>query len=1115
MDSITINNRFDKSLPAIHGDKEKVKRIEGSYSEMPEISRRANQETAPLSFAQQRLWFLQLMQPASPFYNVFHALHFSSPVNVAVLKRALSEIVRRHEILRTQFVMVDNQPVQKISPYYEIPFREVDLRSVSSLEKESALSSIASSEAMFPFDLAGGGDLARTTLIYLEPDQSVFMFSIHHIIIDGWSLNLFNKELHIIYEAFLLGRPSPLSELTVQYADFAVWQRNWLTGNVRENHLNFWRKQLANLSVLQLPAPKSRLTVQSYRGQAKTFNVPKPLYIRLRKLSNQQDCTLFITLLSAFKILLFRYTAQEDIAVGCPVSGRNRTELENLMGFFVNTIVLRSQLNGGQRFNDVLKNINEVSLNAFAHQDLPFEMLVKELHPSRDISRNPLFQVIFQLQTADDRLQGQPGKTAPAVDVKVTTAKFDLTLSMTEQSGELKGSLEFNTDLFFPQSIERMIGHYLNLLQSIVDHPTALISDLELLGQNEKKQLLLDWNSNDVPYSKDQFVHNLIGEKSLEVPEQLAIYTDTDQVTYSELNHKANQLARYFAGKGIGTEALVAVYMERSIRMVIVHLAILKCGGAFVPLDLAYPKDRQAFILEDTRASFIITEHHLIQQLPAAGIKTILADQDIEEIESLPADEPQVNLLPQNRCYVMYTSGSTGKPKGVELSHSGFMNLVHWNIDFYSINKKDRSLQMATPAYDAYIYELFPYLAAGASVYMVDDVTRTSSQRLKEKMIEKGITIAFLPTALGETFLQEFWTGDVPLRILSLGGEKLMRVPVQAPPFQVFNFYGPTENTVMTTCWPVSFDNSHEHPPIGRPLANVHLYVLDQYLNPVPIGVSGELYIGGAGVGRGYFNRPRLTAEKFIPDPFSQEAGSRLYKTGDRVRYLSDGNVDFIGRIDYQVKLRGFRVELEEIEKVIYEHADVKEAVATLKQLSPGNKVIVAYLSLHANARLSPDTLKNFLKEKLPLFMLPAFVIILDELPKSFNGKIDRKALPHPEHNASANGNEYPVAETPTEKLISGIWKELLALDRPNVEQNFFDMGGHSLMMAHVHSRLKEKLNIPVNLIDLFQYPTIRSLSKHLEKIPENSIPLKEKDDRASKQRQAFLYQKLHNKKNQ
>lgn len=1080
-------------------------------SQISVIPRRPDRETAPLSFAQQRLWFLQLLQPASPFYNVFHILHFPVAINVLILKRALAEVVKRHEILRTEFMIVNTEPVQKIKTSYELPFREIDLRSAPALQKESELNRIASAEAGLPFDLTGG-ELARVTFIYLEPNQSVLLFSIHHIIIDGWSIQLLNKELLTIYEAFSSGKPSPLPELTVQYADYAVWQREWLSGNVRETHLNFWKTQLAHLPVLQLPTAMSRLHVQSYCGQVKNFNVPKPLYARLKKLSSQQECTLFITLLSAFNILLFKYTAQEDIAVGCPVSGRTMTELESLIGFFVNTVVLRSQINGRQPFNEVLQHVKEISLNAFAHQDIPFEIIVKELQPSRDISRNPLFQVVFQLLTGG--LSDPLPKKIPEVEVKVGTSKFDLTLSMIEKGGELTGSFEFNTDLFLSQTIERMTGHYLTLLQSIVDHPKALISDLEILSIHEKQQLLVDWNNNTKAYPDDQLVHLLIGRKAKELAGHLAIYTDNDQLTYSELDGKANQFARYLAGKGVGAESMVAVCMHRSIQMVVVHLAILKAGGAFVPLDPAYPKARLAFMLEDTQASFVITEQQLVSQVPDLGIRQILIDQDRCEIETLTAHDLEIFLLPQNRCYVMYTSGSTGKPKGVELSHTGLLNLVHWSMDFYAITTKDRCLQMAIPAYDAYIFELFPALAAGASVYLVDDITRTSSSLLTDKLIERGITIAFLPTAMTETILKGSQLADLPLRMLATGGEKLIHIPVKKPPFELINFYGPTETTVIASYCAALFGNGYEYPPIGRPVANVQLYVLDQYLNPVPIGVPGELYVGGAGLGRGYFNRAKLTAERFIPDPFSNEAGSRLFKTGDLVRYLSNGDLDFIGRIDHQVKLRGFRIELNEIEKVISENKDVKEAAVTCRQKKNGDKAIFAYVAPQAMRTLTEDVLKSFLKEKLPAFMLPSYFIFLDELPKSLNGKIDRKALPDPDSNASANEYEYPSAETPLEKMISCIWKELLTLDNINVEQNFFDMGGHSLMMAQVHYRLKENLNTAVSLTDLFQYPTIRSLSKHLEKLPPNLTPLREKNDRASKQRQAFLHQKLHNKKN-
>ena len=1038
----------------------------------------------PASFAQQRLWFLDQMVSGTPFYNVSKAIKFPFQVNSHVLEMSLNEIVRRHETLRTTFKAIDGQPFQVITSSMKLDLTVHDLTHLSLQDRATSVQQLADCDGAMPFDLSKG-PLIRTALIKLDYNDFVFIFSMHHIISDAWSLDIFFNELTILYESFMQGKSSPLPELPLQYADYSVWQLEYLKGKVLEEQVAYWKEKLSGIPPLHLPIDKRRPVFQTFRGVQEIFDLPVSLSDKIRKLSQQQNVTLFMTLLSAFIALLHHYSRQSDIVIGAPIAGRNQTEIENLIGFFVNSIVIRTQLSTDMNFIQLLEKVKAGSLEAFAHGDLPFEKLVEELHPTRDLSRNPLFQVLFQMAATKDAVFNTPDEKNMNVDVKSNISKFDLTLSMADENGVLRGYFEYNTDLFFKQTIVRLISHYNNLLQSIVDNPAALVSDLEVLGASEKQQLLVDWNNNSRRYPAVEFVHQLIEKNAKEFPEQIALFTDKEKITYAELNRQANQLAHFLVSEGITPDTMVAVCMERSIKMIVTHLAILKAGGAFVSLDPAYPAERLAFMLTDSRAPFLITDQRLEKQLRVeTSCKRISTDNDWKPIEDLPGYSPLVSLLPQNRAYVIYTSGSTGKPKGVELSHVGLMNLVHWQCETYKISSRDRCLQMATPAYDAYVYELFPCLSAGAAAYLMDDFTRTSSGQLKDKLIEKGITIVFLPTSLAEAVLDEPWPENVPIRILGTAGEKLMRVPSKALPFRFFNLYGPAENTVIATYWPVSPGKKQELLPIGRPVANVWLYILDKRMNPVPIGIPGELYIGGQGLARGYFNRPRLTAEKFVPDPFSDKHGSRLYKTGDLVRYLPDGNIDFIGRIDHQVKLRGYRIELEEIEKVLHSHAGVREAAVILKEIVSGNKAIFAYVSLNPGCTSSPENLRMFLKKKLPAFMLPSSIMVLEDLPKSFSGKIDRKALPDPKQVGSQRGSDYYPPETPIELMISNIWKEFLLVEKISVKENFFDSGGHSLMMAQVHYRLREKLGVEISLIDLFQFPTIRSLARHLEKVP-------------------------------
>lgn len=1042
----------------------------------------------PASFAQQRLWFLDQMMPDTAVYNMSTVTQYSFAIDAAVFSKTVNEIVRRHESLRTTFKAVNGQPFQLVDDSLQIEVPLHDLTGLDAAQQEIRVQQLTTWNAVHPFDLQTG-PLVRATLVRRAPADHLFLLAMHHIISDAWSVNIFFNELRVLYEAFVTGKPSPLAELPIQYADYAVWQRDYLSGEALARQMDFWKHALDGLAPLPLPLDRPRPAFQSFRGRQYNFTVPESLAGRIRQLSQQQHATVFMTLFACFVVLLHRYARQDDIAIGVPVAGRSQTELEQLIGFFVNSVVIRTKLSPVDNFLHLLQQVRQQSLSAFEHGDLPFEKLVEELHPERDLSRNPLFQVLFQMTAGKEGTASHP--TAEAVDLNAQAhiSKFDLTLSMSEQGGGLSGYIEYNTDLFFETSIGRIVTQLLTLMESVVEDPEKPIYLLDWMSADEKEQMLRDLNRNDREYDRSRWVHELISEQAARHPDAVAIFSEGEERTFGWLEACSNQLSHLLIRMGIAPDQLVAVALPRNAQMVAVHLAVLKAGAAFVPIDTAYPRDRIAFVLEDLQPRLLITSDELLALLPPANTPMLLMHDALARASDEPREPPQVRLLQQHRAYAMYTSGSTGQPKGVELHHGGLLNLVHWNIDAYRLTANDRCLQMATPAYDAYVYELFPALAAGAALYMADDLGRSSAEELRKNIIEKRLTVCCLPTVLGEALLQEPWDGSAPLRLIGTAGDRLSQVPDGPPPFEFFNLYGPTENTVIASFGPVAFDGSGP-PSIGRGVANVQLYVLDDFLQPVPAGVVGELYVGGASVGRGYLQRPRLTAERFVPDPFADTQGARLYRTGDLVRWRGEGALDFVGRADHQVKLRGFRIELEEVEKSLLGCAGVREAVAVLQQQRPGaaDRSIIAYVATDDSADTSSSSLRASLRERLPTFMVPAEIVVLPALPKSMSGKIDRKALLQQSgKTVSKNAAQADTgAKTPLEKAIANVWTELLPPGNITVERNFFDIGGHSLMMARVQHRLRQLLQRDVPLVDLFQYPTIRSLSQHLESSAAN-----------------------------
>jgi len=1057
----------------------------------------------PLSFAQQRLWFLDQLAPGNLFYNIPMAVRLKGRLDVAALERSLNEIVRRHEPLRTTFETVRGKPVQVIAPELILPLPVVDLTDLPEAEREVEAQRRAQEEVRQPFDLAEG-PLLRAQLLKLDEEDHVALLTMHHIVSDGWSMGVLVREIAALYGAFSAGKPSPLPDLPIQYADFAHWQREWLQGEVLETQLDHWKQQLSDSPpVLELPTDRPRPAVQTSQGATQSFTLPKGLSESLKTLGREERATLFMTLLAAFQSLLYRYTGQEDISIGTPIANRTRGEIEGLIGFFVNTLVMRTDFSGDPSFEELLARVREVALDAYAHQDLPFETLVEELQPQRDLSHTPLFQVMFVLDTAPMGTLELPGLTLSPVEVSSGTATFDLTLSMTSGPAGLGGYVEYNTDLFDRATIERMVGHFQTLLEGIVTNPEQPISRLPILTEAEQQQLLVGWNETAIDFPRETCIHHLFEAQVEARPDAVATTYEGQQLTYAELNRRANQLAHYLQKLGVGPEVLVGISTERSPEMVVGILGTLKAGGAYLPLDPTYPQGRLALMLEDSQVPVLLTQERLVERLRIsesanqqisksanqqinASPQVICLDTDWTEIAQESEENPVSGATAESLAYVIYTSGSTGKPKGTMLRHRGLCNLTDAQRRAFGIREGSRVLQFSPLSFDASVWETFMALRNGATLCLARQEVLASGLDLVRLMREDGVTNVTLPPSVLAVLPEE----ELPeLETVISAGEACSAELVArwAPDRDFFNAYGPTETTVCASMYLCDEDDPH-NPPIGRPIANTQLYILDRNLQPVPVGVPGELHVGGVSLARGYLNRPELTAEKFIRNPFSDEPGERLYKTGDLVRYRADGNIEFLGRIDHQVKVRGFRIELGEIEAVLGQHPGVQDGVVVVREDVPGDKRLVAYV-VPAEPALSEaegepapavGELRNFLRKTLPEYMVPSAFVVLEALPLSPSGKVDRRALPAPEGIRPELEREYVAPRNETEEKLAAMCAELLGVDRVGVYDSFFDLGGHSLLATQFISRVRDAFQVELPLRSLFEHPTVDELAEEI-----------------------------------
>ncbi|MEH2331117.1 amino acid adenylation domain-containing protein [Nostoc sp.] len=1055
----------------------------------PPILPRAKNKDLPLSYAQQRLWFLDQFEPNSPSYNIFVDLRLVGTLNVAALQQSLQEIIHRHEALRTNFVTVNGKPSQIIQTQTNWTVSVVEWQHLPLDEQEIATRQLAQQQALLPFDLANVA-LFRAKLVMLSETQHVLLVCMHHIVSDGWSMGVFVQELAALYNAYSQGQPSPLAPLPIQYADFAIWQRDWLQGDVQQSQLNYWQQQLASSpALLSLPTDRPRPAVQTFAGAHQEFALSVELTDSLVKLSQEQGCTLFMTLLAAYDTLLYRYTGQEDILVGSPIANRDRLETEGLIGFFVNNLVMRTNLADNPSFSELLTRVRDMAMDAYAHQDLPFEMLVEALQPERDLSHTPLFQVMFVLQNAPMSAIELTELTVTSLMTESATAKFDLSLSMQNTATGLVGVWEYNTDLFDASTIARMTGHFVTLLESIITTPQQQISQLPLLTAVEQRQLLVDWNNTQVDYSFDKCIHQLFEEQVQRTPDAVAVVFEDQQLTYRQLNCRANQLGHYLQSLGVKPDVLVGLCVERSLSMVVGLLGILKAGGAYVPLDPDYPQERLSFMLEDVQVPVLLTQQQLLEKLPQHQAQVVCLDTDWQFISQSSQDNAVADVQHSNLAYVIYTSGSTGRPKGVMIPHGAIANHCCIIQEAYELGKSDRVLQFASINFDASLEQIFPTLIAGAALVLrgSDVWTPTNFQKI---VSDFGLTVVNLPTAYWQQLAQEWAKTQVldtnsQLRLVIVGGDVMLPEYVaiwQQSPMscvRLVNAYGPTETTITATLFEIlpqlSEDINLKKMPIGRPLPNRTVYILDSYLQPVPIGVPGELYIGGVCLAKGYLNRPELTQEKFIPNPFSDAKSERLYKTGDLARYLSNGNIEYLGRIDNQVKIRGFRIELGEIEAALNTHPQIQEAVVIVTEDIPGNKRLVAYV-VKSDESLTTNQVRQFLKQQLPEYMIPSSFVTLDNLPLTPNGKLDRKALPTPDGEISRE-HEYVAPRTAIEQILTNIWQQLLLKEKVSIHDNFFEIGGDSILSIQIVSRAKNS-GLQITPKQIFQNQTIAELAR-------------------------------------
>ncbi len=1049
---------------------------------VPAIKTGSRPEHIPLSFSQERLWFIDQME-GTVQYHIPVILRLKGNLDIAALRHALTEVVNRHEALRTVIREVEGQGYQYILP---ADSWELTITDGAPYQDAATLKSYVHTLTQAPFDLSSG-HMLRAELIRLSETEQVLVATMHHIASDGWSASILVREVVELYQSFTEKRPAHLQPLPVQYADYALWQRTYLQGEVWENKLNYWKTKLEGAAALQLPTDHPRPALQTTHGATTSFHVNKDIATRLQAFSQQQGTTLFMTLLAGFKVLLHRYSGQEDITVGTPIANRTQHETEQLIGFFVNTLALRSEVKGAESFTQLVQQVKTTTLEAYTHQDVPFEKVVETVMKSRDLSRSPLFQVMFVLQNTPDVPELKFGDVQLSAEgFTQQTAKYDLSLFVTDNGNGLQGAVEYNTDLYEEATIRKMMVHFEQLLLSVLENPAQEVGRLAMLQQAEEAQLLFEFNDTDTAFPQDKSIVDLFELQATKTPDATALVFETESLSYRELNERSNQLAHYLQERGVTSDTLVPVCIERSVGMITAILGILKAGGAYVPIDPEYPQDRISYMLEDTGAKLVVSSEQSRSKLANnTGLEIIEpGGKDASEINKQPISNLATKPAPGQLIYVIYTSGSTGKPKGVKMPATAMANLLTWQEKQFT-NPQRRVLQFASLTFDVSFQEIFSTLCFGSRLYLISATRRKDISAMVRDIHSQEITHLFIPyivlKSLAE-YAQTLTSHDFSIEEIIVAGEQLkltddIQALLDKTNIRLVNQYGPTEAHVVSQYVVEKTDKAGSLPPIGKPVDNTRLYVLNAQHQLSPVGVPGELYIGGAQVASGYVGKAALTKEKFLLNPFGKDPGAALYRTGDQARWLPDGNLEYLGRIDEQVKIRGYRVELGEIENILQQHEQVQNAVVLAKEDSTGNKRLVAYVL--AAEIFDKQALVTWLTERLPEYMVPALWVQLDHLPQTPNGKVDRKALPDPDMTNLGTGYVAPSNEL--ESVLAEIWQEVLGVQRVGMNDNFFELGGHSLMVMKLVSQVKKRLSLAIPIQAIFQFPTIGQLSEYLE----------------------------------
>ena len=1030
----------------------------------------------PLSFVQQRLWFLDQLEPGTSTYTIAVRRRLRGALDESALARSLTELVRRHESLRTIFVTRDGEPCQEITPPEPVEPETIDLEAVPAVDREAVVEEHVHKEVQRPFSLARG-PLFRPVLLRLAPDEHELIVSIHHIVADGWSLGLIARELETLYLAYTSGTASPLPEPALQYADYAIWQRRWLTGPVLDAQRAYWREHLAGLPApLELPTDRPRARQSSPAAASHEFTLPPALGNALRQLGRREGVTPFMTTLAGFNAVLARCTGATDIVLGTPVANRHHVEIEGIVGFFANTLVLRTSLDGDPSFRELLRRVREVSLGAYAHQDMPFEKLVEDLKPDRKLGQNPLFQISFVFQATQTGGGG--------FDFVTVGSPFDLTLFVRESGeGGMSATIEYRRDLFQPETIARLAGLYRTLLEGAVADPDRRLSALPLVEPGELHRILVEWNATATDYPRERSIQGLFEEQADATPEAIAVVLDGRTVTYRELDRRANRLARHLRGLGVRPGQPVGLCMERSIEMIVALVGVLKAGAAYAPFDLMAPPERLAFMLRDARVGVLLTQERMLARLPRQGVRAICLDAEPPDVAAEPDRRLPEEGTGSSLAYIMYTSGSTGEPKGVAVPHRGVVRLVR-GADYARLGADETILQLAPLSFDASTFEIWGALLNGGRLVMAPPGV-LSAVDLGALLERHAVTTLWLTAGLFHQLVDERVEVFRPLRQLLAGGDVLSpahvrRVRQAVPGCQIINGYGPTEGTTFSCCFRIPANAPLERSvPIGRPIANTRVYVLDGRRQPVPVGVPGELWIAGDGLALGYVDRPELTAERFVTMRLSDTLEERLYRSGDVVRWLGDGTIEFMGRQDSQVKLRGFRVELGEIESVLAQHERVRDVAVVVRAAPAGDKRLVAYVV--ADDPTTPRELRDMLRGKLPEYMVPASFVLLPRLPLTANGKVDRARLPEPDEPREGNG-EPTLPRTEEERQLIAIWEEVLGVRGIGIRDNFFDLGGHSLLALRMFGRLEQALRVRLPIGTLFEAPTVEELAAILRR---------------------------------